>query len=324
MGMGPDLAAQKLNIQNSVAQDQATQDLVAQIKRLRADRDAVIVAHNYQIDEVQDIADKVGDSFALSSYCASVPKSVIVFCGVHFMAESAKILSPEKTVLLPEKDAGCPMADMIGADDLREAKKEHPGAAVVCYINSSAAVKAESDICCTSSNAVDVIRSLPNKEILFVPDKNLGHYVAREVPDKRIILWEGFCITHQGVSADETMRVKAMHPDALLLVHPECRPEVVDLADFVGSTKQIIDYAASSKARKFIIGTEMGVLHKLKTDNPGKQFLLLSGRLVCPNMKKTRLKSVYNALDGMRNRIEVEESVRSRAYTALARMLAIK
>lgn len=299
-------------------------ELKDSIIELKKDRNATIVAHNYQVDDVQEIADLVGDSLALSRYCASGPAEVIVFCGVHFMAESAKILSPEKTVLLPESDAGCPMAEMVTAEALREEKKRYPDAAVVCYINSTAEVKAESDICCTSSNAVKVVKAVRQKRIIFVPDQNLGHYVAQQVPEKEVILWKGFCATHHKIKAIEVEKIKALHPDAVLLVHPECKPEIVALADFVGSTKQIIDYATASKADKFIIGTEMGVLYKLKRDNPGKKFYLMSPGLVCPNMKKTSLQSVYDSLKEMKHRIELEEGIRIKARRSLDRMLEIE
>jgi len=297
-----------------------TKDILA----LKQERNAVIVAHNYQIDDVQALADVIGDSFALSKYCASVPQDVIVFCGVHFMAESAKILSPQKTVLLPEINAGCPMADMVTAEDLRALKRNHPHAAVVCYINTSAAVKAESDICCTSSNAVKVIQSLAEEEIIFVPDKNLGNYIAKKVPEKRMIIWDGYCVTHHRVTLEDVQKAKKAHPDAVLLVHPECRPEVVELADFVGSTRQIIDFAAASKEKKFIIGTEMGVLFSLKRNNPEKTFYLLSPGLICPNMKRTRLESVYNALKQMRYPIELAEEILVKARTSLERMLKVE
>lgn len=299
------------------------EEMIKNILELKRKRNAVIVAHNYQVDEVQEIADMVGDSLALSRFCAGVKADVVVFCGVHFMAESAKILSPEKTVLLPEIDAGCPMADMVTAEALREEKKRYPEAAVVCYINSSAEVKAESDICCTSSNAVGVVRSVSRKEILFVPDKNLGSYIAKSVPEKNIILWEGFCITHHRVKIEDVRRARENHPDALLLVHPECRPEVVEAADFVGSTKQIIDYATKSDKRAFIIGTEMGVLFKLKKDNTDKTFYMLSQGMICPNMKKTSLKSVYNALNEMKHEIKIDEEIRLKAKKALDKMIQI-
>ncbi len=303
--------------------DMEKDELVNKILKLKEERNAVIVAHNYQIDDVQDIADVVGDSFALSKYCAESAQGVIVFCGVHFMAESAKILSPEKTVLLPEINAGCPMADMVTAHDVREIKSSHPGAAVVCYINTSADVKAECDICCTSSNAVKVIQSLPEKEIIFIPDKNLGDYIAKKVPEKNMILWEGYCVTHQRVTPEDVTKVKNTHPDALVLVHPECRPEVVALADFVGSTKQIIDFASASNKNKFIIGTEMGVLVRLKKDNLHKTFYLLSTGLICPNMKKTKLESVYEALKQMQYVIELDEQIMVKARRSLERMLEV-
>lgn len=300
------------------------QELIDRINELKKQKNAVIVAHNYQNDDIQEIADVVGDSFALSRYCASSSYDVIVFCGVHFMAESAKLLSPEKTVLLPEIDAGCPMAEMVTAEALREEKKKYPNAAVVCYINSTAEVKAECDICCTSSNALKVIKSIENKEIIFVPDCNLGSYIAKQVPEKKIILWKGFCATHHKIRPDAVKQVRELHPDALLLVHPECRPEVVELADYVGSTKQIIDYAKSSDAKKFIIGTEMGVLYKLKKDNPDKQFFLLSAGLVCPNMKKTSLQSVYEALRDMKHNIVLDEKIREKARVPLDKMLGVE
>jgi len=299
------------------------QTMISEIVRLKQERDAVIVAHSYQIGDVQEIADVVGDSFALARYCAASPAGTIVFCGVHFMAESAKILSPEKTVLLPEIHAGCPMADMVTPEALRRRKAELPGVKVVCYINSTAEVKAECDYCCTSSNAVDVIRAIPEKDILFVPDQNLGSWVAAQVPEKNIILWDGYCITHHRIRKDEVLRMRTLHPDAVLLVHPECKPEIVALADFVGSTKQIIDYAKSSPAGKFIIGTEMGVMHQLQKDSPGKTFWLMSPGLVCPNMKKTTLESVYEALRDGKYNITLEESVRLKAKTCLDRMLQV-
>lgn len=299
-------------------------ELIKRISELKKEKNAVIVAHNYQIDDVQEIADVVGDSLALSQFCESSEADVIVFCGVHFMAESAKILSPNKTVLLPELHAGCPMADMVTGDELREMKRKHPSAVVVCYINSSAEVKAECDICCTSSNALKVVQSIKEKDIIFVPDKNLGTYVSKMVPEKNIILWEGFCVTHHRIKIDEVKRIKELHPDALLLVHPECQDEIVKFADFVGSTKQIIDFATESENKKFIIGTEMGVMYKLKKNNPNKEFYLMSQGLICPNMKKTSLKSVFDALNGMKHSIEIDEDIRLKAKKSLERMLEIK
>lgn len=297
------------------------QQLVEKIYELKKKRNAVIVAHNYQQDEVQEIADLVGDSLALSQYCASTDADVIVFCGVHFMAESANILSPEKTVLLPEIDAGCPMADMATAEDVKSFKIQHPEAAVVCYINSTAEVKAECDICCTSSNAIKIVESLEQRDIIFLPDQNLGSYVAKKLPDKNIILWDGYCITHHKIKKDTVIKMKELHPDAMLLVHPECRPEILEVADYIGSTKQIIDFVAVSDNQKFIIGTEAGVLYKLKQDNPSKLFYLMSQGLVCPNMKKTSLKSVYEALNEMKYKIEVDSEIRLKARKSLDMML---
>ena len=294
--------------------------LIEEINKLKSQKKAIIVAHNYQIDDVQDIADFVGDSLALSKISATTKAETIVFCGVLFMAETAKILSPKKTVLLPENDAGCPMADMITADDVKKLRKENPNACIVCYVNTSAKVKAESDVCCTSSNAVKVVASTKEKDIVFIPDKNLGSYVAKMVPDKNIILWDGYCITHHRTRIKEVKKVKELHPDALLLAHPECRHEVVDEADFVGSTKQIIDYSNESPEKKFIIGTEMGILYKLKKDNPDKKFFLLSKTFICPNMKKITLESVYNSLNHTKYKIEIDEGIIKKAVKSLERM----
>jgi quinolinate synthase len=295
-----------------------------EIRRLKKERNALIVAHSYQNDEVQDIADEVGDSFYLSRICADSDASLIVFCGVRFMAESAKILSPQKTVLLPESSAGCPMADSITAQDVINLKKEHPGAPVVCYINTSAEVKAECDICCTSSNAIKIVKDLPEAEIIFVPDKNLGSYVAKHVPEKNIILFDGCCATHNRFGVPEIEAARRLYPDAPIAVHPECDFHVCDLADFVGSTSEILDFCKKSDKKRFIIGTEMGIFHKLRKDSPQKEFYLLTPRLVCPNMKLTTLKSVYNALNENKTVVEVDETVRLRAVACLERMLGRK
>ncbi|MCG8499854.1 MAG: quinolinate synthase NadA [Firmicutes bacterium] len=298
-------------------------EIIDKISELKEQRNATILAHNYQIGEVQEIADFVGDSFALSKKAKETACDVIVFCGVHFMAETAKILSPQKTILLPVRDAGCPMADMVTVPDVEALRKAHPDAAVVCYVNSSAEVKAVSDVCCTSSNAVSVIRSLPNHRIIFIPDENLGDYVARQLPDKEIILFEGYCTTHKRVTLEETDAARKAVPDAKLLVHPECRPEVVAKADFAGSTSQIIDYVTNAEDRRFIIGTEQGVLHWLKQKHPDKKFYLLSQKLICPNMKKTTLKTVLTALETMTYQIRLSEQIIERAYGSLEKMLRI-
>lgn len=299
-------------------------NLTEEIQRLKKERNAIILAHNYQVPEVQDVADVVGDSYSLSQHAAETDSDVIVFCGVHFMAESAKILSPNKTVLLPVRDAGCPMADMVTAPKLREMKARYPDAAVVCYVNSSAEVKAESDVCCTSSNALKVVESLENKQVIFVPDENLGSYVASKVKDKEIILWKGFCITHKRVKVEEVQKIRQLHPNAKILMHPECAPEVQKLADFLGSTSAIINYAREIPEKDIIIGTEEGILHLLKKQNPDKNFYLLSTGLICTNMKKTRLEDVHSALLNMQHEIHVDEDIRIKALKSLERMLKIK
>lgn len=299
------------------------QNLVNEIIRLKKERDAIILAHNYQVSEVQEIADIVGDSFALSKLAADTKHKVIVFCGVHFMAESAKILSPQKTVLLPALDAGCPMAEMVTAERLREMKQKYPEAAVVCYVNTSAEVKAEADICCTSSNAVKVVRSVKNKQIIFAPDQNLGSYIAKKVPEKEMILWKGFCLTHRRVRVDEVKKIKELYPNAKLLVHPECEPEVQELADFLGSTSEIMKYAKEITDKDIVIGTEEGVLYSMKKENPDKNFYLLSPGLVCTNMKKTRLQDVHDALLHMQYEINIDEEIRVKALKSLEEMLKI-
>lgn len=298
-------------------------DYKSEILRLKEERNAFIVAHYYQDGEIQDIADRVGDSFDLSRYCATTDKDTIVFCGVHFMAESAKILSPHKTVLLPAIDAGCPMADMAGVDALRKLKEKHPDAAVVSYVNTTAAIKAESDICCTSSIAVKVVRSLPHKKVIFLPDRNLGDYVAKQVPEKEFVLWPGFCPTHNALSPMHVNEARAEHPEALFAVHPEAPPDVVTMADFVGSTKQIIDFCSESKSKEFIIGTEEGILHQLNKRNPDKQFFMLKYGFVCKNMKRTSLEVLYDSLNEMKHQIELSDDIIKKASKSLERMLEI-
>lgn len=298
--------------------------LVEAIKEWKLKRKAVILAHFYQRPEVQDIADFIGDSLQLSQQAARTDAEVIVFCGVHFMAESAAILSPDKVVLLPEEQAGCPMADMIEPEKLKRRRAElGDRVTVVCYVNSSAAVKAESDICCTSSNAVKVVESLPPEErILFVPDQNLGEYVAWRT-GRSLLQWEGYCPTHHWVTVDDVLAAKNEHPAAMVLVHPECRPEVVALADGVASTSGIIELAKKLPAHEFIIGTEEGLLHQLWKQCPDKKFYLASPRLICPNMKATNLEKVLAALISLEPRITVPKEIRERAVHSLKRMLAI-
>lgn len=299
-------------------------DIVDKINTLKKEKNAVILAHLYQQPQVQDIADFVGDSLDLSRKAKDNDADVIVFCGVWFMAETAKILSPQKIVLLPEKDAGCPMADMVTAEDIQKLRNEHPKAAVVCYVNSGADIKAASDICCTSSNAIKVVQSLKEDEIIFVPDQNLGAYVSRFVPEKRFILHPGYCPTHHRIKLTDVAAARAAMPGVPLLVHPECMPEVVEKADFVGSTAQIINETVRSNSQEFIIGTESGVLHRLQQLNPYKKFYALKSTMVCPNMKKTTLDSVYYALENMQYKMELSENVVKAASVSLDRMLSVR
>ena len=290
------------------------------IEELKRSLNAVLVAHNYQRPEVQDVADIVGDSLELARKCTEVDAEVIVFAGVHFMAESAYILNPQRTVLLTEKDAGCPMADMITAEALLEWKERYPAAAVVSYVNSSAAVKALSDACCTSANGLQVVESMPQDEILFVPDWNLGHYISTRTA-KRMILYPGFCPPHQRLIPRHVDLARGQHPDGVVLVHPECSPEVIEKADAALSTSQMIRYAGESEAQVFLIGTEVGHLHPLRKANPGKAFYPISQGLVCHDMKRTTLESVVRTMEGRRNAVTVPEDIRAKAKLALDRML---
>jgi len=293
-----------------------------EIVQLKAERDAILLVHNYQLPEIQDIADLTGDSLELSRAAATIDGNVIVFCGVDFMAETAAILSPHKTVLLPAEDACCPMAQMITADELKLAKERHPDAAVVCYVNTTAEVKAESDICCTSSNVVKVVNSVPQDEILFVPDQNLGRY-AQRFTRKTILPWEGFCIVHDRITPGQVQQARKAHPGAVVLVHPECRPEVIDIADHVASTSGIIKVVCSSEKREFIIGTEIGILYRLKKECPGKWCYPLSEAAICQNMKKTDLAKVRDSLKTLTPRITVPQDIADRARGAIERMLAL-
>ncbi len=293
------------------------------IKRLKKEKNAIILAHFYQPDEVQEIADYVGDSLELSRFAKDCAQEVIVLCGVWFMAGSAKLLSPHKTVLIPNKRAGCPMADMVTPEDVINLRKKHPNSAVVTYVNSSVEVKAVSDICCTSSNAVRVVNSLPNEEIIFVPDRNLGSYVSR-FTDKKMILFNGYCPTHNRIFAEHMDTARREHPNAKILVHPECAPEIIDAADFVGSTAQIINYVSSSDEKEFVIGTEQGILYPLRQKNPDKTFYMLSENFICPNMKKTTIEDVENALASMETEIKLDADIIERASKSLFRMFEVK
>ena len=296
--------------------------LKEKIARLKEELRAVIVAHNYQRPEVQDMADFVGDSLELARKCTQVDAEVVVFCGVHFMAETAAILNPERTVLLSEGSAGCPMADMINAAEVREWQQRYPGAAVVCYVNSSAEVKAESYICCTSANGVKVVDSVPRNEVIFVPDQNLGHYISTQTK-KRLILYPGFCYVHHRIRPEQVEMAKRLHPDAQLIVHPECRPEVVALAEAVLSTSQMLRYVGASSHKSFIIGTEEGLLHRLREENPDKSFHLISNGQICTDMKKTTLETVAKTMELRQNVVTVPEEIRLRAKQAVDRMLAV-
>lgn len=292
------------------------------INELKKQRNAVILVHNYQIQDVQSIADFTGDSLELSRKAAETDADVIVFCGVHFMAETASILSPDKKVLLPDLQSGCPMADMINRQQLIQFKKENPGASVVTYINSTAEVKAETDICCTSSNAVNIVKSIGNDKIIFCPDRNLGSYVQK-VLNKKLILWQGFCPTHMRMLPEYLIEKKIKYPEAVVLVHPECMPETVALADEVLSTTGIMKYVKSSNANEFIIGTENEITFVLRRMYPGKIFHTVSDIALCPNMKKNTLEKVLWTLEDMKNEVKVPEDIRKKAYEPIKRMLDI-
>ena len=295
-------------------------DLINQIQQLKREKDALILAHYYQRPEIQEIADYVGDSYYLSKIAKDSPNKLIVFCGVKFMAESAKILSPEKTILLPAYDAGCPMADMADSDGLKLLKSKHPDAAVVCYINSTTDVKALCDVTVTSSNALKVIEKLPQEKIIFLPDKNLGSYIAEKMPNKEFILWNGFCITHKKISRENIEKSKDAIKDIVVLAHPECEKEIRDLADFIGSTGEILNYASSCDKKNFLVCTEEGIHYKLKQRNPDKNFYFPGTSTVCPNMKKTRLEDVLNSLKNNYFEITIDEEVRLKALNCLLNM----
>jgi quinolinate synthase len=297
--------------------------LQKEIRQLLKEKNAVLLAHYYQRAEIQEIADILGDSLALSMEAARTDAEVLVFAGVHFMAESASILSPDKTVLLPKPDAGCPLADMITPEKLLTARKNHPHAAVVTYINSSVAIKAMSDICCTSANAVKIVNSLRDaKEILMVPDGNLACYVAG-LTDKKIIPWDGYCPVHHHLTVEDVLKRKEKYPRATFAAHPECRPEVLALADYVGSTTGIIRYAGQEGFKEMLVGTEQGVFYQLKKQNPGKTFIPISDQMICADMKKITLQDIIAAITEMKTVVKVPEEVRIPAKKALDRMLAI-
>jgi len=296
--------------------------LVEEIKRYRSEKNAVILVHNYQPPEIHDIADFIGDSLGLSIQASKTTADVIVFCGVFFMAETAKILSPQKTVLLPEPAAGCPMADMINAQDLQSLQKQHPAARTLCYVNTPADVKAYSDLCCTSANAVTLVEKVmaEAEEIIFVPDKNLAHYVTR-VTGRRFIAWEGYCPVHAEITTDDIQQQKKLHPEAQVLVHPECVPEVIDLADYVLSTEGMIRHAGSTDTREFILATEKGIIYRLKKENPDKEFYPASSASLCPNMKKITPDKVLTSLEEETFEVTLPTHIISRARESIQKML---
>ncbi len=301
----------------------ATEPLLDRLRRLKAERRAVILAHNYQRPEVQDAADFVGDSLGLSRQAAATDAPVILFCGVDFMAETAAIICPDRKVLVPDTHAGCPMANMISPRELREWKAEHPHALVVCYVNSSAEVKAESYVCCTSANAVAVLKGLPSeKEILFIPDRSLGDYASKK-SGRRVTLWPGYCPTHHRILAEHVKRARAEHPGAEVIVHPECTADVIALADHVASTSGMLRIGRESRAREFIIGTEIGLLHRLRKENPDKAFYPATSLADCPNMKLNTLEKMLWSLEDMQYEIRVPEPVAGRARRTIERMLEI-
>jgi len=297
--------------------------LVEKINRLKEERNAVILAHNYQPAEIQDLADFCGDSLGLSIQASETDADVIVFCGVQFMAETAAILSPEKTVLLPDKYAGCPLADMITAKQLRNLKAQHPEALVVCYVNSTAEVKAESDYCCTSSNAVEVVNSLPSETpIIFVPDQHLGRFVEQRT-GRDMVLWPGYCATHVVITEDDIKQLKKKYPDALVMTHPECSEPVKELSDRILSTGQMLDFVGAGSSRQFIVATEKGIIHALKKRNPNAKFIAASERMICPNMKKISVDKVIASLHDMCYEVTVPEEIRVKAKKSLDRMVAV-
>ena len=296
---------------------------IEKISEWKQKRDAIILAHYYVDDKVQAVADYVGDSFYLSKIAAKAKAQVILFCGVSFMGESAKILSPEKTVLMPDRLADCPMAHMADIGKIREMRDKYEDLAVVCYINSTALLKTYSDVCVTSSNALKIVKALPNQHIFFIPDENLGRYVASQVPEKHFIFNEGFCHVHKRILAENVKKTKEAHPDAQILVHPECTSDVVSLADYVGSTSGIIAFATESGAEEFIIGTEMGVLYELRQKNPGKRLYSVGHSQYCPDMRRITLEKVADALEQMSGRVELDEDIRRKAMKPLERMLEL-
>lgn len=299
------------------------QSLYAEIDSLKKQNNAVILAHNYQIGEVQDAADFLGDSLGLSIEASKREEDVIVFCGVHFMAETAAILAPDKTVIIPEPDAGCPMADMVNGRQMREWKAQYPGAAAVCYVNSTAEVKAECDVCCTSSNALEVVEAMTEETILFAPDRNLASWVSRH-SDKNIVPWEGCCYVHDHIQLRDIIERKQEHPGAEVWVHPECRPEVIDAADKVLSTGGMVKEARKAGPRNIIVGTEVGMIYRLKNENPSADFFPAKEKAICVNMKKNTLEKLHFSLKELQPVVTVQPEIADRARSAIKKMIAVK
>ena len=298
-------------------------DMVEDIKRLKEEKDVVILAHYYVDGKVQEIADYVGDSYFLAKKATQVKQKNILFCGVSFMGESAKILNPEKKVIMADKLADCPMAHMVDIDKIHEVRRLYPDVSVVCYVNSTAEIKAESDVCVTSSNAMRIVQKLPNQHIFFIPDNNLARYIAKKLPEKNFIFNDGYCHVHKSIDRESVQRAKELHPAALVLSHPECTEDVLDISDFIGSTSEIIDFATASDAKEFIICTEMGVFYELEQKNPGKRFFSVGHRQFCPNMKRITLDKVKTALEEMEPELTLDEAMRVKANRPLARMLEL-
>lgn len=296
-------------------------EMIEKIKQLKKEKNAVILAHNYQVGDIQDIADFTGDSLELAKKVVGVEADIIVFCGVKFMAEMAHMLNPTKKVLLPRQDAGCPMADTITGEDVINMKKKYPDYTFIAYVNTNSDVKAEIDICCTSANALTIVKNVPNDKIVFLPDRNLGSYIKKHVPEKEIILWDGCCIVHDRVQLEEVKKAKELHPNAELVVHPECRPEVVEFADQALSTGGMVRYVKESNKKEFLIGTEEGMIHRLQKENPEKKFYSAAGNFVCANMKKTKIEDVYESLEKEQYIVTLPEEQREKGKKTLDEML---
>jgi quinolinate synthase len=294
-----------------------------EIARLKKEKDAVILAHYYVDGTVQAIADYVGDSYYLAEIATKVPESTIIFCGVSFMGESAKILNPGKKVIMADQYADCPMAHMVEIERIRKVREKYPDVAVVCYVNSTAEIKTESDVCVTSSNALKIVKKLPNKDIFFIPDNNLGRYIAKQLPEKHFIFNDGFCHVHTSIHKEELLKAREAHPEAKVLAHPECTEEILELADYIGSTSQMIDYATASEDKVFIVCTEMGIFYELGQKNPDKKFYSVGHRQFCPNMKRITLDSVVKALENPEQEVILSEEMRTAAYMPLQKMLEL-